>query len=247
MNSALNQKSDIKNAVLGSLSPDEFSMITPRLEKITMPLGEYLYHPAERIQRIYFPETSVVSIVMVLENGETIESGIIGKEGFSGAGVLLSKELSPQEATIQLAGSGWYMTIDDFKKLFDENKAFRDAALGYLYTFVAQISQNAACLCHHAVNQRLARWLLLFADRAEGEHLVLTQEFIAQMLGVHRPTVSKSANELQKKGFISYNRGTVKILDRAGLEKFSCECYKTISQLIRGKVNTHLPGKSMTA
>lgn len=243
MTSASNIKSGIMNTVLGSLPLDEFSLVKSRLEKIKMSLGEYLYHPAEKIERIYFPETSVISIVMVLENGETIESGIIGKEGFSGAAVLISRELSPQEATVQLSGEGYFMSINDFKKLFDENKAFRDAALGYLYSFVAQISQNAACLCHHQVNQRLARWLLLFADRADSERLVLTQEFIAQMLGVHRPTVSKSANELQKKGFISYNRGTVNILDRSGLEAFSCECYRTISCLIKGKVNERLPEK----
>lgn len=229
---------------MSSLAPEEFARIEPRLEKIEMRLGEYLYHPAEKIERIYFPETSVISIVMVLENGETIESGIIGREGFSGAAVLLSRELSPQEATVQLSGEGYFMPIEDFKKLFDENKIFRDVALDYLYAFVAQISQNAACLCHHAVNQRLARWLLLFADRADSENLVLTQEFIAQMLGVHRPTVSKSANELQKKGLIAYNRGTVRITDRAGLEDFSCECYRTISRLVKGKVNTHLPAKS---
>lgn len=224
-----------------------FADIAPRLKKTAMPLGDYLYRPGRKIETVYFPETSVISVVMVLENGETIESGIIGSEGFSGAAVLVCEELSPQEATVQLAGEGYLMPIGDFKKLLDDDKSFRNAALHYLYAFVAQISQNAACLCHHTVDRRLARWLLLFADRAAADQLVLTQEFIAQMLGVHRPTVSKNANELQKKGLIAYNRGTIKILDRAGLEKLSCECYRTISRLVRGKVNTHLPAEGSPA
>lgn len=237
------KKPNLKNAVLNSLPPNDFALIGNRLERIEMRVGDFLYRPAEKISRIYFPETSVISIVMVLENGETIESGIIGKEGFSGAAVFLSEELSPQEATVQLSGTGHFMSVNDFKNLFDGNEGFRNAALHFLYSFVAQVSQNAACLCHHNVGQRLARWLLLFDDRAEGGKLDLTQEFIAQMLGIHRPTVSKNAAELQARGFISYNRGAVKILDRAGLENFSCECYRTISRMVKGEVNERLPEK----
>ena len=121
--------------------------------------------------------------------------------------------------------------------LFDENKIFRHAALHFIYAFIAQISQNAACLCHHKIDQRLARWLLMFADRADCDKLNMTHEFIAQMLGVHRPTVSKNANDLQKKGLISYNRGAVKILDREGLENFACECYAAIKQSLKGQTN----------
>lgn len=235
------------NFVLKSLSAEDLNDIEPRLEKVRMSLGEVLYQPAEKIERIYFPETSVISIVMVLENGEMVESGIIGRDGFSGAAVILSEEVSPQEATVQLSGEGYCLPMKDFKRLFEENKKFRDAALCYFYAFIAQISQNTACLCHHTVDRRLARWLLMFADRACSEKLDLTQEFMAQMLGVHRPTVSKNANELQRKGFISYNRGTIKILDRSGLESFSCECYRTISGLVKGEVNKRIPEKSETA
>ena len=227
----------LKNYLLNSLSETDFQKIERRLEKFDMKIGEVLYDPAGNTDYIYFPETSVISIVMILENGETIESGIIGKEGFSGAAVILSREVSPQEATIQLSGECFRLPIRDFKILFDENAGFRDAALRHIYAFIAQISQNAACLCHHNIDRRLARWLLMFADRAGKNALDLTQEFIAQMLGVHRPTVSKNANHLQQLGFISYNRGSIKILDRTGLEDFACECYEAIKRTLQASEN----------
>lgn len=211
-----------------------------------MPLGKVLYCPLEKIDYIYFPETCVISVVMVLESGETVESGIIGKEGFSGAAVILSEKVSPQEATVQLTGNGFRLPVEDFRKLFDENKDFRNAALRYICAFIAQISQNSACLCYHTIDKRLARWFLMFADRAERSEINLTQQFIAQMLGVHRPTVSKNANELQKKGWISYNRGTVKILDRKSLENFTCECYDAINQSLNGFINVRTFEKSST-
>lgn len=222
-----------KNFILKNLTESDFQKIEHRLEKSEMKTGELLYDPASKAEYIYFPETCVISIVMVLENGETIESGIIGKEGFSGAAVILSAEISPQEATIQLSGECFRLPMADFKTLFNENINFRDAALRHIYAFVTQISQNAACLCHHNIDRRLARWLLMFADRAGKNDLDLTQEFIAQMLGVHRPTVSKNATRLQQLGFISYNRGLIKILDRTGLEDFACECYEAIKRTLQ--------------
>ena len=233
-----------KNFILNSLSTSDLRKIEKHLEKVEMPLGKALYYPGEKIEYIYFPETSVISIVMMLENGDTVETGIIGREGFSGASLIISEEVSPQEARNQLAGEGFRLPVSEFKSLFDENKVFRDAALRYIYAFITQISQNAACLCHHNINQRLTRWLLMFADRAESDEFHLTQEFIAQMLGVHRPTVSKNANELQKRGFISYNRGTVRILDRDGMKNFSCECYKAIKQALSGCTNARIFEKS---
>lgn len=226
-----------QNSVLNSLSTAEFKKIEKRLERVELEVGNVLYYPLEKIEYIYFPETCVISIVMVLENGDTVESGIIGKEGFSGAVVVLSESVSPQEATIQLTGTAYRLPVKDFRKLFDENKEFRNVALRYMYAFIAQISQNAACLCYHNIDCRLARWLLMFDDRSAREELILTQEFIAQMLGVHRPTVSKTANDLQKKGWITYNRGTVKILDREKLENFTCECYEAIKVSLSGFEN----------
>ncbi len=225
-----------KNSILNSLTADEHEGIAKYLEKLELPLGKVLYYPEEKIAYVYFPETCVISIVTVLENGDTVEAGIIGCEGLSGAAIIFSEEFSPLEATIQLSGEIIRLPVAEFAKLFEQNKRFRNAALRHIYSFVAQLSQNAACLCHHKIDQRLARWLLMFDDRSASERLNLTQEFIAQMLGVHRPTVSKNANDLQKKGFISYNRGTVKILNRQGLEEFTCECYKTINHYLKSSV-----------
>ena len=180
---------DFKNTLLQSLSKADLKEIEQKLEKIEMPVGKTLYYPAEKIDFIYFPETCVISVVMVLENGDTVESGIIGYEGFSGAAVILTEEVSPQEATIQLTGEGFRLPVADFHSLFEKNMDFRNAAMRYIYAFIAQISQNAACLCHHNVSQRLARWFLMFDDREfRLNQLDLTQEFIAQMLGVHRPS-----------------------------------------------------------
>ena len=223
----------VKNSVLNSLAAAEFENIEKYLEKLEFLVGKVLYYPAEKLEYVYFPETCVISIVTVLENGDSVESGIVGSEGFSGAAVIFHEEVSPLEATIQLSGELFRLPTAEFGKLFEQNKQFRNAVLRHIYSFVAQLSQNAACLCHHKIDQRLARWLLMFDDRSASERLNLTQEFIAQMLGVHRPTVSKNANNLQKKGFISYNRGTVKILDRKGLEDFTCECYKTINYYLK--------------
>lgn len=201
-----------------------------KLKYSEMPLGKLLYNPHEKIEYVYFPETAVISIVTMLSDGRCVEAGIIGNEGMAGAFAAFGEDISPREATVQLGGAGWSLNVEDFRRVFEENKDFRCEVLRFVYGFVAQISQNAACICHHQVGQRLARWFLMCDDRAPSETLELTQEFIAQMLGVHRPTVSKNANELQKMGLIKYNRGTVKILDRTGLENLACECYAEINR-----------------
>jgi CRP-like cAMP-binding protein len=233
-----------KNSLLNVLSSAEYKKIENHLEKIEMIVGKVLYYPSEKIEYVYFPETSVISIVIVFEDGNTVESGIIGNEGCSGAATILSEEVSTQEATVQLSGIGHRLPIAEFHKLFEDNKEFRGAAMRHIYSYIHQISQNAACLCHHKIDQRLGRWLLMFDDRASTDNLILTQEFIAQMLGVHRPTVSKNANALQKKKFIKYNRGTVKITDREGLEEYACECYQAIRRAIDGVSNVRYFEKS---
>ena len=222
---------DLQNFILKSVGEDTFRRIEPELEKVEMPLSQLLNQSWEQISHVYFPETSVISVVSLLENGSGVESGIIGKEGVLGATSIFAGEISLGEATVQLGGEGWRMKISAFKEIFENNTEFRKIVLAYIFAFIAQITQNALCLCYHHIEKRLARWLLMFQDRAECEKLVLTQEFLAEMLGVHRPSVSKNANKLQSMNLISYTRGVVKILDREGLENFSCECYKTITEI----------------
>ncbi|MBA3633893.1 MAG: Crp/Fnr family transcriptional regulator [Acidobacteria bacterium] len=203
-----------------------------------MPRGQLLYQPWKKIQYIYFPETSVISTVTMLENGSGVESGIIGREGVLGASIIFAKDVSASEAVIQLDGEGLRMEALTFKDIFEENKDFRKMILFYVYAFIVQISQNAVCLCYHHLEKRLARWLLMLDDRSDGNKLFLTQDFIAQMLGVHRPSISKNANKLQNLELISYNRGSIKILDRDGLEKLACECYKVINNAFSGYTNS---------
>lgn len=222
-------KAELRNHIIRSIDEDFIDEFADKLDKVEMPLAEILHNPLQKIEYVYFPETSVISIVTLLENGNGVESGIIGREGISGTSVIMGEDYSPRESTLQLGGEGWRMRTNDFRYFFEKKDSFRRLVLHYIYAFIAQISQNAVCLCYHVIEQRLARWLLMFADRTDFEELHLTQEFIAQMLGVHRPSVSISAKKLQDQGLISYNRGTIVILDREALEEFTCECYETIN------------------
>lgn len=221
-----------KNLILNSLNEKEYKEISTCLEEVDMPLGKMLYHPGEKLNYMFFPQTSVISNVTLLENGSGVESGIIGREGVSDAWVILGDDEAFSESTVQLSGYGLKMKTRDFKRFLNENINFRNVILSYIHAYVSQLSQNAACLCYHNIEKRLARWMLMFADRSESETMEMTQEFIAQMLGVHRPSVSKNANKLQKMGLINYNRGTIEIINRKGLEDLSCECYEIINRAL---------------
>lgn len=223
-------KTKTENLILGVLPLEIYQKAAAHLKPVEMPLGQKIYAPGEKISHVYFPETSVISIVTYLENGDCVETGIIGKEGVSGTETVLNRDSSPREAMVQLEGVGSRMKVEKFRELFASEEIFRKIVLQYVYNFIAQISQNPACLCYHNVEKRLARWLLSFQDRAASDDLKLTQEFIAVMLGVHRPSVSKCAARLQEKGLINYKRGKVKILDRAGLLNVACECYEVIKE-----------------
>jgi CRP-like cAMP-binding protein len=217
-----------KNLFLSALPESELKRIEPFLERIDMKLGTVVHEPEAAYSYVYFPETAVISIVTCLEDGSNIETGIIGKEGVAGVTVILSDQASPRESTIQVAGSCLRLKADIFKKEFARNEELSRLSLRFVFAFIAQISQNAACVNKHRIEARLARWLLMLDDRVEGKEIRITQEFIAQMLGAHRPSVTECAIKLQEKGLIQYMRGVIKILDRPGLEKATCECYKVV-------------------
>ncbi|MGI9034414.1 MAG: Crp/Fnr family transcriptional regulator [Pyrinomonadaceae bacterium] len=219
-----------KNLILQSLPRENYQKILPYFEAVEMPQGQLIYQPDERINYLYFPENSVISVVTYLENGNCVETGIIGNDGMSGTEIFLAKNSSPREAMVQHSGVGKRMRVEKFKEFYKSDKILAKAVLKYIYSFIAQISQNPACLCFHSVEKRLVRWLLMFQDRVGGDELKLTQEFIALMLGVQRPSVSKFAAKLQEQGLINYNRGKIKILDRSELQKAACECYTAIKQ-----------------
>ena len=226
-----------ENLFLSSLPEEEYRRLKPHLERLQAELGNVVYRPNEPTQHVYFPENAIISIVTFLEDGSNIETGIVGNEGICGIGVILSDDVSPREATVQLPGSCQRMKAETFKEEFGRGGKVNRLALRYIYAFIAQISQNAACNNHHRIEARLARWLLSLHDRTDGDELRITQEFIAQMLGVHRPSVSENAVKLQERGLIKYVRGRIKILDREGLEQIACECYPTIKEAYERYLN----------
>jgi CRP-like cAMP-binding protein len=225
---------NFKNSFIQTLSAQDVEDLCSCLESVEMPLGMKIYDPYCEIKHIYFPETSIISIVTLLQSGNGVETAIVGKEGFSGVETILAENGVPREAMVQLGGMGYRAKVSDFKHLFEKNKTFSEQVLRYLYPFVTQIAQNSACLCYHSIEKRLARWLLMFHERAASDELQLTQEFIAMMLGVHRQNLNKNINKLQQENLISYNRGRIRILSRAGLLESSCECYEVIKTAFAG-------------
>ncbi|HXG82540.1 MAG TPA: Crp/Fnr family transcriptional regulator [Pyrinomonadaceae bacterium] len=224
------QVSNSQNLFLKFLPEDEYQRFLPDLELTKFARGEKIYLPDEKIEYVYFPNNLVASVVANLENGSTIETGVIGKDGIVGVEIVLSEDAASREVNIQLAGECFRLKSEIFKAAFERSSFVRKQVLRYVGSYISQISQNSACLSFHEIEQRLSRWLLMFHDCSASDELKLTQEFIALMLGVHRPSVSKSANKLQEKGFISYNRGKITILNRKGLEDYSCECYEVDKQ-----------------
>ncbi len=215
-----------QNLFLKSLPDDDYLRISPHLELHEHCLGEKLYSSGENIEYVHFPDTSVASIVTNLENGASVETGIIGREGIIGTEIILSEDTSLREVNIQFAGKCFRLKAEIFKAQFEHRAVFRKLVLCYVGSYLTQIAQNAACLAFHEIEQRLSRWLLMFHDRTDGDEVKITHEFIALTLGVHRPSISKNANRLQEKGFIRYYRGKISILDRQGLENCACECYR---------------------
>jgi CRP-like cAMP-binding protein len=219
---------DTRNAIFRALESGVYAEIFPHLSSVDLSIGDPIYRPNERMTHVYFPENGVISVVTYLSDGNCVETGVIGNEGVSGTEILLGQDRSPREAMVQLAGTFQKMRIEKFGGIVSKHASLKTLLFQYLSSFIFQISQNPACLAYHKVENRLARWLLMFHDRGGSDNLKLTQEFIAVMLGVHRPRVSQMAAELQRKGLIKYSRGNINIIDRTGLEQASCECYEDI-------------------
>lgn len=219
------------NNLLNALPADEYRELLPNLKHVEMPLGKIIYDVGEPIDYIYFPENSIISTVSCFEDGACIETGITGREGMIGISLALSNDSAPRETSVQASGYGWQMPAKKFQDVFDRGGKLHYLVLRYVYAFLEQVAQSGACINHHPVNQRLARWMLMCHDRTEGDELRITHDFIAQMLGVNRPSVTGAAIELKDAGLIKYSRGLVQITDRAGLESFTCECYGLIKRI----------------
>ena len=231
-----------KNHLLASLADAEWQRWKPLLEPVEMPLGHVLYESGKTLSHVYFPTTSIVSLLYVLENGGSAEIAVVGNEGVVGISLFMGGGSTPSRAVVQSAGHGFRLNSGAMKDEFDRGGAVLHLLLRYTQALITQMSQTAVCNRHHSLDQQLCRWLLLSMDRLEGDQLVMTQELIANMLGVRREGVTKGATDLQNDGLIKYNRGRITVLNRPGLEKRVCECYA----VVKNEYDRLLPGKIAT-
>ena len=219
---------EVRNRLLAGLSPDAFALLAPSLRPVELELRQVLHAPDQRIEAAYFPEAGMVSMLAALEDGALQEVGVVGREGLVGLAMVLGADSSPLEALVQAPGTALRMPAAGLRAAFERSPALRAALLRYVQAFHLQVSQTAACNGRHALEERLARWLLMAHDRAGGDRFPMTQEFMAMMLGVRRAGVSVAAGILQKAGVVHYARGCVTVLDRTGLEAASCGCYRAV-------------------
>ncbi len=218
------------NRILKALPPGEYERLSAHLEPVEMKLGEVLYRVNEPITHVYFPSRGTVSVVCPLEDGSSVEAGMVGNEGVFGVSVFLGSVTAPLEAIVQLPGDALRMRADVLRAEFKRGEHLQDLLLRYTHDFIILIAQTAACNRAHPIDGRLARWLLMCQDRAQSGQLQLTHEFIASMLGTRRAGVSEAAGRLQDEGMIRYRRGHVQILDRRKMEAYSCECYELMKR-----------------
>jgi CRP-like cAMP-binding protein len=217
-----------KNHLLASLPPQEWKRWAPHLERVDMPLGQVLYESGATLGYVYFPLTAIVSLLYVMENGASAEIAVVGNEGVVGISLFMGGESTPSRAVVQSAGLGCRFKAPLIKSEFDKSGPVLHLLLRYTQALITQMAQTAVCNRHHSLDQQLCRWLLLSLDRLQGTELVMTQELIANMLGVRREGVTEAALKLQKSGLIKYSRGHITVLDREGLEARTCECYAVV-------------------
>ncbi len=217
-----------QNRLLAALPDSEWQRWLPQLEFVELPLGRVLYESGATLQHVYFPTTAIVSLLYVLENGASAEIAVVGNEGIVGVSLFMGGGSTPSRAVVQSAGQGYRLRSQAMKDEFDRAGPVLHLLLRYTQALITQMAQTAVCNRHHSLDQQLCRWLLLSLDRLQGSELVMTQELIANMLGVRREGVTESALSLQKAGLIRYARGRISVLDRPGLERRTCECYAVV-------------------
>jgi CRP-like cAMP-binding protein len=218
------------NHLLAALPEAEWNRWLPELEWVELPLGEVLYESGTHQTHIYFPTTAIVSLLYVMESGASAEIAVVGNEGVVGISIFMGGESTPSRAVVQSAGHGFRLKALVIKKEFGLSMPVMHVLLRYTQALITQMAQTAVCNRHHSLDQQLCRWLLLSMDRLHGNELVMTQELIANMLGVRREGVTEGALKLQKAGLIRYSRGHITVLDRDGLEKRTCECYAVVKK-----------------
>ncbi len=223
-----NLPSPQQNHLLAALPEADYVRIQSLLEYVPMHLGQVLYESGGQMQHLYFPTTSIVSLLYVLESGASAEIAVVGNEGVLGISLFMGGETTPSRAVVQSSGHGYRIRAGLLKQEFNRAGAMMHLLLRYTQALITQMAQTAVCNRHHTIEQQLCRWLLLSLDRLSSENLNMTQELIANMLGVRREGVTEAAGKLQRLGLIEYSRGHIKVLDRPKLEKQVCECYQVV-------------------
>ena len=231
-----------KNHLLAALAGEEWHRWELLLEHVELPLGYVLYESGITLSHVYFPTTCIVSLLYMLENGESAEIAVVGNEGLVGVSLFLGGGSTSNRAVVQSAGHGYRLKASDMQLEFDRGGPVLHLLLRYTQALITQMSQTAVCNRHHSLDQQLSRWLLLSLDRLQSNELVMTQELIANMLGVRREGVTESASKLQQEGLIRYSRGHITVIDRPGLEKRTCECYA----VVKNEYNRLLPAATAT-
>jgi CRP-like cAMP-binding protein len=219
-----------ENHLLAALPDAEWQRWLPQLERVEMPLGQVLYESGGTLSHVYFPTTAIVSLLYVMENGASAEIAVVGNEGIVGISLFMGGDSTSSRAVVQSAGLGFRLKAQIMKDDFNRAGPVLHLLLRYTQALITQMAQTAVCNRHHSLDQQLCRWLLLSLDRLQGNELVMTQELIANMLGVRREGVTEGALKLQHAGLIRYARGHISVLDRDGLQKRSCECYAVVKK-----------------
>jgi CRP-like cAMP-binding protein len=237
----VSSKHEEKKAVLSATSPEQNHLLTilpaevkqrlfPHLELVQLSLGESMYESGDAMRYVYFPTNSIVSLLYVMESGASAEISVVGNEGILGIALFMGGESTPNRAIVQSAGSAYRLQGYRLKEEFSRNEELHNLLLRYTQSLMTQMAQTAVCNRHHTIEQQLCRWLLLSMDRLPTNELTMTQELIANMLGVRREGVTEAAGKLQRQGVIEYHRGKITVVDRIKLEKLSCECYKVVKR-----------------
>lgn len=219
------------NWLLAALPVEVFDRLRPDLNRVAMPLGKVIYEPGAQLEHVYFPAPGcIVSMLYVMEDGASAEIAVVGDEGMVGIALFMGGGHTPSRALVQSAGQAFQLKGQALKKEFERHSELQHLLLRYTQALITQMSQTAVCNRHHSVEQQLCRWLLLSLDRLSNNELAMTQELIANMLGVRREGVTEAAGRLQAQGLISYRRGNITVLDRPGLEAQVCECYAVVKK-----------------
>lgn len=221
------------NALLAALSAEEFHALEPQLQPIHLDIKTILGERGAPCEYVYFPCTCVLSMLVYMSNGTAVETGTAGKEGFCGIEILADGDRWAETVICQIDGDCLRMTVGDFRKAVAGNTALRRITQRYMLVYLNLVSQSVACNRLHSIEERFARWILMTHDRVNGNEFYLTQEFLSDMLGVHRPGVSLVAATFQQAGFLKYRRGNMEILNREGLEDTCCECYRVVNEQMK--------------